>query len=142
MIDVCRLTRPIVWRHAVAYRSSRSLSCTSPRISAISSFQSHYGAVSGYCHRFSKISASSSTMSRGVATPVATSKAPQKHRAFIALGSNLGERVGMIEEACRRMSERGIRVVKTSGLWESEPMYVLDQGRFVNGVCEVRRAFL
>jgi 2-amino-4-hydroxy-6-hydroxymethyldihydropteridine diphosphokinase/dihydropteroate synthase len=82
----------------------------------------------------SEFSLISSIMSQGIAT----SGAPQKHRAFIALGSNLGDRVEMIEEACRRMSDQGIRVVRTSGLWESEPMYVLDQDRFVNGVCEVR----
>src|SRR2546430_3580765 len=121
MIVVCRLTRRIVRRHAVSYSSSRNLSCISLRIPAItSSFQSHYRAVPGCCYSFSKISVNPSTMSRGVAK----SGAPQKHRAFIALGSNLGDRVEMIEEACRRMSERGIQVVRTSGLWESEPMYV------------------
>lgn len=43
----------------------------------------------------------------------------------------------MIERACRAMDARGLRVVKTSGLWETAPMYVLDQDKFVNGVCEV-----
>ena len=62
-----------------------------------------------------------------------------KRTAYIALGSNLGDRVAMIEQACREMDSRGIRVKKTSSLWETEPMYVLDQERFVNGACEVRR---
>ncbi|KKA30228.1 hypothetical protein TD95_003749, partial [Thielaviopsis punctulata] len=35
------------------------------------------------------------------------------------------------------MDKRGIRVLRTSSLWETEPMYVLDQDRFVNGACEV-----
>ena len=61
-----------------------------------------------------------------------------KHTAYIALGSNLGDRVTMIEQACREMDARGIRVKRTSSLWETEPMYVLDQDRFVNGACEVR----
>ena len=61
-----------------------------------------------------------------------------KRTAYIALGSNLGDRVAMIEQACREMDSRGIRVKKTSSLWETEPMYVLDQDRFVNGACEVR----
>jgi len=43
----------------------------------------------------------------------------------------------MIEQACQEMDARGIAVKKTSGLWETEPMYVLDQDRFVNGACEV-----
>ena len=59
-------------------------------------------------------------------------------KAYVALGSNLGDRVAMIEQACQEMDARGIAVKKTSGLWETEPMYVLDQDRFVNGACEVR----
>lgn len=61
-----------------------------------------------------------------------------KHRAFIALGSNLGDRIEMIEKACREMDQTGtIRVLRTSSLWETKAMYVLDQDKFVNGVCEV-----
>lgn len=61
-----------------------------------------------------------------------------EHRAFIALGSNLGDRVAMIEEACKEMDRRGkMRVLRTSSLWETKAMYVLDQDNFVNGVCEV-----
>lgn len=61
--------------------------------------------------------------------------------AYIALGSNLGDRVGMIEQACKEMDSRGIKVKRTSSLWETEPMYVLDQDRFVNGACEVRLSY-
>lgn len=60
-----------------------------------------------------------------------------KKLAYIALGSNLGDRVAMIEQACKEMNLRGIKVKRTSSLWETEPMYVLDQDRFVNGACEV-----
>ncbi|KAI1298904.1 Dihydropteroate synthase [Xylaria venustula] len=63
--------------------------------------------------------------------------APRLRTAYIALGSNLGDRVAMIETACREMNARGIEVKRTSSLWETEPMYVLDQDRFVNGACEV-----
>lgn len=62
---------------------------------------------------------------------------PRKRTAYIALGSNMGDRVAMIEQACREMDARGIMVKRTSSLWETEPMYVLDQDRFVNGACEV-----
>lgn len=64
-------------------------------------------------------------------------EAHQKMKAYIALGSNLGDRIGMIEKACNEMSARGIKVTRTSSLWETEPMYVLDQGNFINGACEV-----
>ena len=63
------------------------------------------------------------------------SEKPKK--AYIALGSNMGDRVAMIEQACKEMSSRGVKVTRTSSLWETEPMYVLDQERFVNGACEV-----
>lgn len=61
----------------------------------------------------------------------------RKRTAYIALGSNLGDRIAEIERACNEMDSRGIRVKRTSSLWETEPMYVLDQDRFVNGACEV-----
>jgi 2-amino-4-hydroxy-6-hydroxymethyldihydropteridine diphosphokinase/dihydropteroate synthase len=67
-----------------------------------------------------------------------TSKdASRTHRAYIALGSNLGDKVGWIEKACNEMSARGIKVKRTSSLWETDPMYVLDQDVFINGACEV-----
>ncbi|KAE8414245.1 Dihydropteroate synthase-like protein [Aspergillus pseudocaelatus] len=62
---------------------------------------------------------------------------PPLHRAFVALGSNVGERVEMIEKACSEMERANIRVKRTSSLFETAPMYVLDQDPFMNGVCEV-----
>jgi hypothetical protein len=64
-----------------------------------------------------------------------------KRTAYIALGSNLGDRIGWIEKACNEMDARGIRIKRTSSLWETEPMYVLDQDRFVNAACEVRSPY-
>lgn len=60
------------------------------------------------------------------------------HRAFIALGSNMGDRIGMVERACLEMERAGIKVKRTSSLFETAPMYVLDQDPFINGVCEVQ----
>ncbi|KAL1967038.1 hypothetical protein VTN77DRAFT_3562 [Rasamsonia byssochlamydoides] len=59
------------------------------------------------------------------------------HRAFIALGSNMGDRIGMVERACLEMERAGIKIKRTSSLFETAPMYVLDQDPFINGVCEV-----
>lgn len=65
--------------------------------------------------------------------------AQEKHRAFVALGSNLGDRIAMIEDACKEMEAGGnIKIARTSSLWETDAMYVLDQNKFVNGACEVR----
>lgn len=61
----------------------------------------------------------------------------RSHRAFIALGSNVGDRIDMVERACREMDRAGIKVKRTSSLFETAPMYVLDQDPFINGVCEV-----
>ena len=61
------------------------------------------------------------------------------HRAFIALGSNVGDRIEMVEKACLKMDLAGLKVRRTSSLFETTPMYVLDQDRFINGVCEVCR---
>ncbi|PSS02173.1 Dihydropteroate synthase-like protein [Coniella lustricola] len=68
---------------------------------------------------------------------MATDKPQRTRTAYIALGSNLGDRIAEIERACRELDARGIRVKRTSSLWETEPMYYADQDRFVNGACEV-----
>lgn len=60
---------------------------------------------------------------------------------FVALGSNIGDRVTSIEDALRILdSNDKIRVLQTSPLYETEPMYVEDQERFLNGVCKVCEA--
>lgn len=58
-------------------------------------------------------------------------------RVYIALGSNMGDRCDWIEKACKEMTKDGIKVVRTSALYETEAMYVKEQNPFVNGVCEV-----
>lgn len=76
------------------------------------------------------------------ALPEGFKQTPTVHTAYIALGSNLGDRIGWIESACKLMSSRhDIKIKRTSCLWETEPMYVTDQESFVNGVCEVTRMF-
>jgi len=60
-------------------------------------------------------------------------------RIFVALGSNVGNRLDAIERACAAIDkEPDMRIVRTSSLYETEPMYVEEQERFLNGVCEVR----
>lgn len=57
---------------------------------------------------------------------------------YIALGSNIGDRIGNLETACRELSRMGVTVLRTSALYETKPMYIEDQNAFMNGVCEVR----
>lgn len=65
---------------------------------------------------------------------------PGQQKAFLALGSNIGDRVSMIESACREMADRGLTVIKTSALYETKAMYLEEQQPFINGACEVSRA--
>lgn len=58
---------------------------------------------------------------------------------FVALGSNVGDSVRNIEQACHLIDQSGsMRVVDTSCLYRTTPMYVENQADFVNGACEVR----
>ena len=59
------------------------------------------------------------------------------HRVYIALGSNVGDRIANIEAACQQMEDRGIKVTRTSALYETKAMYLEDQDSFINGACEV-----
>ena len=62
------------------------------------------------------------------------------HRVYIALGSNVGDRIANTELACQRMHDRGIKVTRTSALYETKAMYLEDQQSFINGACEVSGA--
>ena len=60
------------------------------------------------------------------------------HTAYIALGSNLGDKEANLRRALELLIERGVEIVKTSTLISTEPYGVTDQPQFLNGVCEVR----
>lgn len=56
-------------------------------------------------------------------------------RAFVGLGSNLGDREQTLLGAVGALrAEPGVEVVAVSGLIDTEPVGFLDQPRFVNGV--------
>ncbi|KAI7246229.1 folic acid synthesis protein [Hortaea werneckii] len=64
---------------------------------------------------------------------------PASDSVYVALGSNVGDRLEAIEAACRAIDEdQEMRILSTSALYETEPMYVENQERFLNGVCEIR----
>lgn len=57
---------------------------------------------------------------------------------YVALGSNVGNRLEAIEAACRAIDEDPLmHIIQTSPLYETAPMYVENQDHFLNGVCEV-----
>jgi len=59
-------------------------------------------------------------------------------RAYIALGSNLGDREQNINAAVERLRQTaGIRVEKVSSYYETEPVGGPPQGKYLNAVVEV-----
>ena len=60
------------------------------------------------------------------------------HTAYVALGSNLGDKEANLRKALELLQERGVEIVKTSTFISTEPYGVTDQPTFLNGVCEVR----
>lgn len=87
-------------------------------------------------------------------TPTSTTEAPLfRHRAYLAVGSNLGDRFQNIQNAltmlcCESSSSSSseneistappqIRLIRTSYLHETAPMYVTDQPSFLNGAVEL-----
>ncbi len=58
-------------------------------------------------------------------------------RAYVALGSNLGDREENLRTALKHLQENGVEAIKTSTFIETEPYGVTDQPGFVNAVCQV-----
>lgn len=60
-------------------------------------------------------------------------RAPAPVEAVVAVGSNVGDRVGAVRDAVRLLSrERGVEVSRTAQLYTSRPMYVEAQPEFLN----------
>ena len=56
---------------------------------------------------------------------------------YLSLGSNIGERAENIARAVAALAAPGVRVVKRSALYETEPVEFLVQDWFLNCVAEV-----
>lgn len=57
-------------------------------------------------------------------------------RIYLSLGSNIGGRAGNIARAIAALAPHGVRVTRQSSLYETEPLEVIDQPWFLNGVIE------
>jgi 2-amino-4-hydroxy-6-hydroxymethyldihydropteridine diphosphokinase len=55
---------------------------------------------------------------------------------YLSLGSNIGDRAANIARAIDSLRRRGVRVLRESSLYETEPVDFLDQDWFLNGVVE------
>lgn len=58
--------------------------------------------------------------------------------AYIALGSNLGDREANLRKALLLLWQQGVEVQAVSGFLDTTPYGVTDQPRFLNVVCRVR----
>ncbi|HDK7167784.1 TPA: 2-amino-4-hydroxy-6-hydroxymethyldihydropteridine diphosphokinase [Clostridium botulinum] len=59
------------------------------------------------------------------------------HTAYVAFGSNIGEKENYIKRALEKIEEREIKIIKVSPIYETEPYGVLDQNSFLNGVVRI-----
>lgn len=61
------------------------------------------------------------------------------YRVFVGLGSNLGDRAGMLNRAAKEISKiPGLRVVQWSPVYETDPVGKPDQPKFLNAACEIQ----
>lgn len=59
-------------------------------------------------------------------------------RAYVALGSNVGDRLGYLRHAIARLQETPtLQVTSLSSVYETEPIGVTDQSWFLNAVVEI-----
>lgn len=66
---------------------------------------------------------------------MADEKFDQLHTAYIALGSNLGDKEANLQQALKLLAEQGIIIKKVSVFLVTAPYGVTDQPAFLNGVC-------
>ena len=61
-------------------------------------------------------------------------------RIYLSLGSNLGDREANLRGAVERLAGRDVRVLRTSRIYETEPVDYRDQAWFLNQVVEAETA--
>ncbi|MDO4921284.1 MAG: 2-amino-4-hydroxy-6-hydroxymethyldihydropteridine diphosphokinase [Phascolarctobacterium sp.] len=62
----------------------------------------------------------------------------KRHTAYVALGSNLGDKEAHLRRALLLLLQQGVEVERVSSFIITEPYGVTDQPQFLNGVCRVR----
>jgi 2-amino-4-hydroxy-6-hydroxymethyldihydropteridine diphosphokinase len=58
-------------------------------------------------------------------------------RIYLGLGSNLGDRLANLGKAARELEERGLRILRSSRVYETEPVGGPPQPEYLNAVVEV-----
>jgi 2-amino-4-hydroxy-6-hydroxymethyldihydropteridine diphosphokinase len=60
------------------------------------------------------------------------------HTVYLSLGSNLGDRAAQINQALAQLVRHGVRTIRRSSLYETEPVEFYDQGWFLNCAVEAQ----
>ena len=66
-----------------------------------------------------------------------TAPSSEEHIAYLGVGSNLEDRLSNIHGALDKLAGHAVEILDTSFLYETSPMYVVDQPAFLNAVCKV-----
>ncbi len=59
------------------------------------------------------------------------------NKFYLSLGSNLGERGKNLTRAMEKLEKRGVRVLRRSSIYETEPVEIREQAWFLNCAIEV-----
>ncbi len=62
--------------------------------------------------------------------------------AYLALGSNLGDRMGFIHQALYELKEQGINILKVSTIIETNPVGGPEQSKYLNAVIKIKTDLL
>ena len=64
---------------------------------------------------------------------------PDRHTAYVGLGSNLGDRSANLQRALREFEScEAVEVVRASSFWETDPVGGPPQGRYMNAAVQIR----
>ncbi len=58
-------------------------------------------------------------------------------RAYLSLGSNLGDQTANLAVALDQLKRRGVHILQVSSLYETEPQEFTDQPWFLNAIAEI-----
>lgn len=65
--------------------------------------------------------------------------ASHKETVYLGIGTNLGDRLSNIKQALRLLANiEGVKVVRHSSIYETEPVGYLEQPFFLNMVCQLQ----
>ena len=64
------------------------------------------------------------------------------HTAYLSVGSNLADRAANIERALALLKGAGVRIVRRSSLYKTEPVEFVSQGWFLNLAAEVETTLM